>query len=95
MVVQRRVAIQTSLGFVQVRIVVQLDLFVFHAAPQTLDENVVKTASAPVHVDANPGPVEPAREVIAGERAALVGVEDLGCARVESLDECTNAKRGV
>ena len=56
----------------------QIDLLVFHAPPQPLDEDVVHPAPAAVHavLDAEtgqfPGPFGE------GELAALIGVEDLG-----------------
>ena len=49
---------QAALRFMAVGIVAQVDLVVFHGAPQTLDEDVVETAAAAVHADAPLGLVE-------------------------------------
>ncbi len=57
---------------------VDVDALVFHASPQALDEDVVVTTPAAVHVDLDAMALEDAGEGIAGELAALIGVEDLG-----------------
>src|SRR5436190_18096136 len=54
------------------------DLLVFEAAPQPLDEDVIHTAPLPVHADRDSVVLQSASEVVAGELAALVGIEDLG-----------------
>lgn len=51
----------------EVAVVVEADLLVFHAAPRTLDEDGVETAAAAVHADADFGLVEPAGEAMARE----------------------------
>jgi len=55
----------------------EIDVLVFQRAPDTLDEDVVHPAAAPVHRDAHAGRDQHAGECRAGELAALVGVEDL------------------
>jgi hypothetical protein len=60
------------------RIGTEVDLFVFEAAPQSLDEDVVHAAPLAVHADGDAMGLQGAGEVVVGERAALVGVEDLG-----------------
>ena len=95
MIVEVEVPSQAALRFMKVGVVVQVDLLVFHAAPQTFDKDVVETAAAAVHADADPGFIEPAGEIVARELAALVCVEDLGPARVKGLVERINAERRV
>ena len=58
----------------------QIDPFVFHRPPQSLDEDVVMTTSASVHADLDTMRLQHIREFRAGELAALIGVEDLRCA---------------
>ncbi len=58
----------------------QIDPFVFHRPPQTLDEDVVMTTPATVHADLDAVRLQYLREFRAGKLAALVGVEDLRCA---------------
>ena len=55
----------------------QVDAFVFHGAPEPLDEDVVHPAPPAIHADPHPGILEQIGEARAGELAALVGVEDL------------------
>ncbi len=55
----------------------QIHLFVVQAAPRPLGENVVDLATLAVHTDADTAPLAHRSERVAGELAALVGVEDL------------------
>src|SRR5690349_6131413 len=59
---------------------VQIDLLVLDRLPQPLDEDVVPPAALAVHADADVSILEYLSKLSAGELAALVGVEDLGCA---------------
>ena len=77
---------------------VEVDFFVFEAAPQPLDEDVVHVAALPVHADHDAVPLQGAGEFVAGELAALIGVEDLGSAipsqrLLERLDTELGAER--
>src|SRR5215216_3886867 len=58
----------------------QMDLLVFDRTPEPLDEHVVAPCPLAVHADRNGVVEEQAGEVLAGELAALVGVENLGLA---------------
>jgi hypothetical protein len=72
---------------------VQVDLFVFHGAPEPLDEYVVPPAALAVPADLNLVGPQHAQEVGAGELRALIGVEDLGPAEaLERLFECGHAE---
>src|SRR5208282_3375635 len=55
----------------------QIDLLVFHAAPEPLDEDVVPPGPFPVHADGDAVPCEHAGEGLARELAALIGIEDV------------------
>src|SRR4030081_3195257 len=55
----------------------QIDLLVFDAAPQPLDEHVVPPGAFAVHADGDAVAGEQAGEGRAGELRALVRVEDL------------------
>ena len=69
-----------AFGHEAVSQLVQIDHLVFQRPPQALDEDVVHAPAPPVHRDRDPGVLENAGEVEAGELAALVGVEHLGLA---------------
>jgi len=68
----------TGLGFGHCQISVKVDLLVFEAAPQPLDKDVVHAPAVAVHADHDPVPFQGAGKVVAGELAALIGIEDLG-----------------
>ena len=76
----------------------EADLFVFEAAPQSLDEDVVHAAPLAVHADGDIMGLQSAGEAVAGELATLVGIEDLGPAVLrerflERVDTELGAKR--
>ena len=50
---------------------------IYPQAPQSLDKDVVHASALAVHADRDPVPFQGAGEVVAGELAALVGIEDL------------------
>src|SRR5260370_2388310 len=58
----------------------QIDLLVFDAAPQPLDEHVVPPCSFAIHADRDAVAGERAGEGRAGELRALIGIEDFGLA---------------
>src|SRR5438445_10752841 len=66
-----------SLGLGNVLIGIEVDFLVFEAAPQPLDEDIVHAPALAVHADGDPMSLEGAGEIVAGELAALVGIEDL------------------
>src|SRR3990172_6407054 len=66
-----------------IAVLAQVDVLVFHTAPQTLDENIVQRATAPIHADAHSGPGQGSGELLAGELTALVSVEDAGAGSPE------------
>ena len=74
-----------------------VDVLVFEAPPQPLDEHVVHPAPFAIHADFHAPLGEPARPFCAGELAALIRVKDLRHAlrlRLGSLQR-EQAKRGV
>src|SRR5437660_8675002 len=59
------------------RIGMEVDLFVFEAAPQSLADDVVHAAPLAVHADGDAMGLQSASEAVAREVAALVAIEDL------------------
>jgi len=59
-------------------VVLEVDVLVFDATPETLDEDVVQRPTAPVHADGDPFAQEHLGEGGAGELRTLVGLEDVG-----------------
>src|SRR4249919_541141 len=72
----------------------QVDLLVLDRSPEPLDEDVVAPGTLAVHADRDPVPGQHTDEHLAGELAALIGVEDLRPAvAAQSLLEGLDAER--
>jgi len=54
----------------------QIDLFVFHTALQALNKHIVQPTSLAIHADLNLLSLQHSGELLAGEPAPLIGVED-------------------
>ena len=78
LVIKAEPGADAGLGLGDAGVGVEVDLLVFEAAPQPLDENVVHIAALAIHADGDLVALQGAGEVVAGELAALVGIEDLG-----------------
>src|SRR5215467_12486331 len=75
---------------------IEVDFFVFEAAPQPLDKDVVHAAALAVHADHDAMPLQGAGKVVTGELAPLVGIEDFRPAMArERFLERLDAKIGV
>src|SRR5947207_2927636 len=77
-VVEAEPGANTSLGLGNGRIGVEVHLLVFEASPQSLHEDVVHAAALAVHADRYAVALQRAGEVVTGELAALVSIENLG-----------------
>src|SRR5436853_5123277 len=74
LVIKAEPGADAGLGLGDTGIGVEVDLLVFEAAPQPLDEDVVHVAA---HADGDRVALQGVGEIVAGELAALVGIEDL------------------
>jgi hypothetical protein len=83
-VVEPKVAAQAAAGFARGGIFGEVDLLVFHAAPQALGENVVAVAATAIHADLHIGAQHEVGVLRAGEMTPLVAVPNLG----PSLGQC-------
>ena len=97
-VVEAEPGANPSLGLGNALISIEVDFLVFEAAPQPLDEDVVHAAALAVHADHHPVPLQCPGEIVTGERAALVGIENLrptvSCERfLERLDAEVSTER--
>src|SRR5438552_17989519 len=77
LVVEAEPSADAGLGFGHRRVGIEVDFLVFEAAPQPLDEDIVHAPALAVHADGDPMSLEGGGEIVAGELAALVGIEDL------------------
>jgi len=80
LIVEHQIALQALMRSADGVIRVQIDLLIFDALPESLDEHVISPAAFSVHADLNAVVGQEPRELLAGELAPLVGVEDLGAA---------------
>ena len=60
----------------QTDIILDFDVFVFQRPPETLHFCIIPTATSSIHADLNVVSLQLFNELIAGELAALVGIED-------------------
>ena len=76
LIVEAEPGANAGLGLGNRRIGVEVDFLIYQASSQPLDENVVHVADLGVHADHDTVLLEGAGEVVAGELAALIGIED-------------------
>ena len=74
-VIVTEVAAKARSQFKAVGIVPEVNVFVFHSSPQSLDEDVVVGSASTVHADPHPGLFKSGDEGIGRELCALVGIE--------------------
>lgn len=77
-IVKVEVAAQAVVRFLRVGVVVQIDLFVFHAPPQAFGQDVVQGSPTAVHANLHVRGGEQLNVLRAREVAALITVPDLG-----------------
>jgi hypothetical protein len=65
---------------IDTHIVFQVHFLVLRTAPEPLCEDITDPATLAVHADLDVIPFQGTRKLLAGELAASIGVEDLGCA---------------
>src|ERR1700736_5756815 len=78
LVIKAEPGADAGLGLGDADIGVEVDLLVFEAAPQPLDKDIVHAAALAIHADRDRVALQGTGEVVAGELAALIGIEDLG-----------------
>ena len=91
-VVEVEVLAQALDGLGHTFVVVQIDLFVFDAAPEPLDKDVVQCSAAPIHTDGNPSLFENTGESAARELNTLIRIKDFRRRLFQSLIQGTGAE---
>jgi hypothetical protein len=94
-VVERKVSRPSSKDFPGRPIPLQIDVFIFDRPPKAFDKEGVQGAASAVHRERRPRRQHPRREILAGERAARIGVENLGPALSERSLQSFQAAGGV
>jgi ubiquinone/menaquinone biosynthesis C-methylase UbiE len=81
--------------FVDAQIVRQVNMLVFDGAPQAFDKDIVQRSAFSIHADGNPLIRQSARERLACELCALIGIEDLRLGILQRPIQRRNAKARV
>lgn len=79
-VVVANVAVQSSSGFSEIAVGIEVDLLIFETAPESFDEDVVNPPTLTIHADLDTVALEHAGERLGSELGPLVGIEDFRCA---------------
>ena len=88
-VVEAQIRGQVSFRIGNAVIGLEIHLLVLDRLPQARDKDVVPTGPVAVHADPDVVSLEQTGELVAGERATLVGVEDLRASiPVEGFPQC-------
>lgn len=66
-------------------VIMQVNIFVFHAAPEALDEDIIESPSSTVHADQYLMVLQAPGKVVTGELGPLVGVEHHRLSAAEGL----------
>ncbi len=77
LIIEGQIAAHPLVGVADSLVGVQIDLFIFETPPQPFDEDIVPPPPRPIHTDLNAVSLQESRKLLAGELAALIGVEDL------------------
>src|SRR5215217_7396216 len=95
-VVEAEIAADRGTGLGDRVVSSEVDLLVLDRSPQPLDEDVVAPSALAVHADGDLVPGQHTGEGLAGELAALIGVEDLRPAVTgERFFQRLDPKRGL
>ena len=63
------------------RVLLEIDLLVFHGSPESFDHHIVNRASLAIHADRNVLRLQRAGELMTRELGSLIRVEDFGFAK--------------
>jgi hypothetical protein len=74
--VEGHVARHPLMGVANGLVGVEIDLFIFETPPQPFQEHVVAPAAGPVHADLDAVVFQESGELLTGELAPLIGIED-------------------
>src|SRR3972149_10052220 len=92
---EREVPPQATLQGGDGGVVPEVDLLVLPGSPQSLKEDVIQRAAAPIHAHANAGGLHGVRELLGGELRALISVEDLRPTLLQGVVERLQAEGAI
>src|SRR5262245_53021373 len=76
-IVELEISAQAGDGLWRRFVITDVDVFVFHAAPEPFDEDIVQRPASPIHADGDLALFENPGERATGELRTLIRVEDL------------------
>ena len=95
-VVEVKILGQTLPGLGNRTIGLQIYILIFHTPPKPFYEHIVHPTAFAVHADADTAVSKNLREIVRGELAALVRIEDLwGSILLKRLLQCFYAERSI
>lgn len=92
LIVKMKVGSQARHGLGNALIGLEVNLLILDRPPQALDENGIQRAASPIHADDDVRFLKTPREGVAGQLAALIGVENLGLASTQRSIQCLQAE---
>ena len=76
-IVEIEISAQAGDGLRRRFVILDVDVFVFHATPEPFNEDVIQRSASPIHADGDLALFENPSERAAGELRTLIGIEDL------------------
>jgi hypothetical protein len=87
MIIEVEVVLQSPFECRNALILFQINVFIFHAAPQAFHKDIVERPPATIHTDADARLSQATGEGVGCELRTLIGVEDFGLGVTQSLIE--------
>ena len=76
-IVEWKIFLQSQTSFQYVLVLIEIDILLFDAPPQSLDKDIVQAPTATIHTDPNLIRFQYTRKPRTGEMTALIGIEDV------------------
>jgi len=86
---------QAFFCFGDTRVIVEIDLFLFHRSPETFQKGVIQGSPPPIHTDSDGMGLQKIDEVLCRMLGSLIGVENLGSRSHERTREGGAAELGI
>src|SRR4249920_3626528 len=95
LIVKCEVRSQVAHGIWNALVIFNIDVLIFHTAPQSLDENVVQCSPSAIPADANSGWFDSVRKLRTGKLDSLITIEDDGCRYLQCSIQRIQAKARI
>ena len=95
LIVEQEIFTQTVTGFQNIPVIVQINVFLLYASPQSFHKNVIQAAPSSVHADLNVVCLKNARELWASEMTALIRIENFRLPGFQSVLQTFQAEINI